>query len=132
MSGEKNLRKLIQDMEPILHEGTYVFVSVASLDMVPRSATIFEFKEDKGITLVVKKETADALKLSYQFEASWITLNIHSSLEAVGLTAAFSGELAKHKLSCNVVAGFYHDHLFVARTDAEKTVQVLREFSKHY
>ena len=132
MSGEKKLGKLIKEMEPILHEGTYVFVSVASLEMVPRMATIFEFKEDEGITLVVKKETADALKLSYQFEASWITLNIHSSLEAVGLTAAFSGELAKHKLSCNVVAGFYHDHLFVARTDAERTVQVLREFSKHY
>ena len=132
MSGEKNLKKLIQDMEPILHEGTYVFVSVASLDMVPRSATIFEFKEDEGITLVVKKETADALKLSYEFEASWITLNIHSSLEAVGLTAAFSGELAKHKLSCNVVAGFYHDHLFVARTDAEETIRVLKDFSKNY
>ena len=132
MSGEKNLKKLIQDMEPILHEGTYVFVSVASLDTVPRTATIFEFKEDEGITLVVKKETADALNLSYEFDASWITLNIHSSLEAVGLTAAFSGALAKHKLSCNVVAGFYHDHLFVARQDAEETISVLKDFSKNY
>ena len=132
MSGEKNLRKLIQEMHPILHEGTYVFVSVASLDAVPRSATIFEFKEDEGITLVLQKEKADALNLSYQFEAAWIALKIHSSLEAVGLTAAFSGELAKHKLSCNVVAGFYHDHLFVARRDAEKAVQVLTDFSRNY
>ena len=132
MSGEKNLRKLIKEMEPILHEGIYVFVAVASLDTVPRTKTLFEFKEDEAITLVVQKETADALNLSYEFDASWITLSIHSSLEAVGLTAAFSSELAKHKLSCNVVAGFYHDHLFVARKDAERTVQVLREFSKNY
>jgi hypothetical protein len=60
---------------------------------------------------------------------SWITLNIHSSLEAYGLTAAFSNALAEANVSCNVVAGVYHDHIFVPRNDADKAMTVLKKLS---
>jgi hypothetical protein len=72
---------------------------------------------------------ADKLKLDYSFIASWITLTVHSSLDAVGLTAAFSRALSDEGISCNVVAAFYHDHIFVDRKDAEKAMQVLSRFS---
>ena len=58
--------------------------------------------------------------------AAWITLEVHSSLAAVGLTAAFAGALAQANISCNVIAGYYHDHLFVARDDAERALSTLR------
>ena len=56
---------------------------------------------------------------------TWITLDVHSSLEAVGLTAAVSAALAEENISCNVVAAYYHDHLFVPVADAERAMETL-------
>ena len=129
MSGEKNLSVLIKEMKPYLNEGEYVFVSTTTLIDINSNQVIGTFKEQEGTTYILKKELADNLNLKYDFIASWITLKIHSSLDAVGLTAAFSSELAKHNISCNVVAGFYHDHIFVAKKDALKTIDVLTNLS---
>jgi hypothetical protein len=87
------------------------------------------FKENEAITLILKKEIADTLKLDYSVVMSWITLTVHSSLEAVGLTAAFSKALSENGISCNVVAAFYHDHIFVAKKDTDKAMEVLNLFS---
>ena len=73
---------------------------------------------------------ANQLNLNYSFIASWISLTIHSSLEAVGLTAAFSKALADNGISCNVVAAFYHDHIFVDQKDAKKVMMILNTFSE--
>jgi hypothetical protein len=131
MSGEKNIVKLLKQMNPILNLGEYVFVTVINLDKVKRTDTLFEFKEEEGITLVLEKNKADILKLPYNYTSSWITLKIHSSLEAVGLTAAFSTALTKHNISCNVVAGFYHDHIFVDTKDAKKAIEVLHHLTQN-
>ena len=88
------------------------------------------FKEEESITIIAKKEVADSLKLEYSYVASWITLTIHSSLEAVGLTAAFSKALSKNGISCNVVAAYYHDHIFVDVKDTDKAMAVLNTFSQ--
>ena len=130
MEGEKDLQKLLKNMKPVLNPGEYVFAVVKNLDNILRTDTLFEFKEKEAITLVLEKNKADILKLSYQFISSWITLKVHSSLEAVGLTAAFSTALTKQKISCNVVAGFYHDHIFVDTKDAKKAIEVLTNLSK--
>jgi len=130
MEGEKDLQKLLKNMKPVLNSGEYVFAVVKNLDNILRTDTLFEFKEKEAITLVLEKNKADTLKLSYQFISSWITLKVHSSLEAVGLTDAFSTALTKHKISCNVVAGFYHDHIFVDTKDAKKAIEVLTNLSK--
>ncbi|SFZ92444.1 hypothetical protein SAMN05428642_102730 [Flaviramulus basaltis] len=132
MSVENNLYQLIKEMSPELNDGEFVFTTINSFDKIDRDITLFEFKEKEGITLVLKRDIADGLNLSYNYIASWITLKVHSSLDAVGLTAAFSNELSKYNISCNVVAGFYHDHIFVDKNDGEKAVKVLLEMSKNH
>lgn len=129
-TGETVLEKLIANMEPILNTGDYVYTTLQDLNAVPRSMTIAEVKEKEGITVVISKENADALGLNYAYVAAWITLNIHSSLQAVGLTAAFATELGKHNISCNVIAGYYHDHIFVDKSDAPKAIEALVAMSK--
>ena len=113
MSGEKDLKKLLQSMKPKHNLGEYVFCEIKNLENINLDEIAMLFREKEGITLILKKEIADKLNLKYSWITSWITLTVHSSLEAVGLTAAFSKALADNGISCNVVAAFYHDHIFV-------------------
>jgi hypothetical protein len=129
MSGETNLQALLKTMSPKLNEGEYVYCTVSSLNNIDPKEIIGLFKEDEGWTVIIDKQLADKLGLSYTYIASWITLTIHSSLEAVGLTAAFATALGNEGISCNVVAAYYHDHIFVAKEDAEKAMVALQKLS---
>lgn len=129
MPAETNLSQLLRNMNPRLHAGEYVFVTVSDAGIISRADTICEFKEVEGTTLVLPREQADQSGLSYEFVAAWITLEIHSSLDAVGLTAAFSSALAEANISCNVIAGYYHDHIFVPVQQAGAAVRVLETIS---
>lgn len=124
--GITDLETLISSMEPVLNEGTYVFTAVKEVNNIPRGVAICEIREKEGMTLVLEKSMAEAFELPFSFTAAWITLNVHSALEAVGLTAAFATALGKADISCNVIAGYYHDHIFVDERDAEKAMEVLK------
>jgi len=128
MAGEKDLQTLLKSIKPEHNLGEYVFCETAGLENINLEEIEMLFREKEGITLILKKSIADQLNLDYSFIASWITLTVHSSLEAVGLTAAFSKALADNDISCNVVAGFYHDHIFVDQKDVEKAMMILNTF----
>ncbi|WP_289662250.1 ACT domain-containing protein [Flavobacterium panacagri] len=129
MSGEKDLKELLKSMKPELNSGNYVFCQVEKLGNIDPDTVEMFFREKEAITLILKKETADVLQLEYSVVMAWITLTVHSSLEAVGLTAAFSKALSENEISCNVVAAYYHDHIFVNKKDAKKAFEILISFS---
>ena len=129
MTGETNLNTLLKNMTPILNEGDHVYCTVPSINSVDPSNILGLFKEAEGFTVILKKEVADQLHLEYSYIAAWITLTIHSSLEATGLTAAFATALAQENISCNVVAAYYHDHIFVAKQDADRAMEALKRLS---
>lgn len=129
MAGEKDLQILLKSMKPEHNSGDYVFCKTEKLEQVNLNEIEMFFKEKEAVTLILKKEIADRLKLEYSVVMSWITLSVHSSLEAVGLTAAFSKALSENEISCNVVAAYYHDHIFVNKNDVEKAMKILNSFS---
>ena len=129
MTGETDLQRLLSDMRPELKPGRYVFTMAEG--GVPSGVTpLMTMAEHEGLTLVVPQAEADAAGMAYDYVAGWITLRVHSALAAVGLTAAVSRALADAELSCNVVAGFHHDHLFVPYDRAEEAVDVLRRLAR--
>lgn len=130
MTGEKDLNQLLKSMKPIHNPGEFVFCTLKDFTAINVNDAILLFKEAEGYTVILEKEKADNLKLPYSFISSWITLAVHSSLEAVGLTAAFSNTLSAAGISCNVVAAYYHDHIFVNTADAEKAMEILNRFSE--
>ncbi|WP_043417635.1 N-acetyltransferase [Arthrobacter globiformis] len=128
MTGEKNLQTLLASMRPVLREGEYVYV------LWPHGKPLAghieaAVREAEGLTVVLPRAEADALDLPYDFVAAWITLEVHSALEAVGLTAAVSRALTQARISCNVLAGFHHDHLLVPVADAARALEVLAGLS---
>jgi hypothetical protein len=130
MPGETNLNTLLKNMTPVLNDGEYVYCAVSDVSTIDTKEIIGLFKEEEAITVILKKEIADQLNLKYEYIAAWITLTIHSSLAATGLTAAFANALAAEGISCNVVAAYYHDHIFVAKEDAERAMEALKKLAE--
>ncbi|GJF34241.1 hypothetical protein KNE206_69410 [Kitasatospora sp. NE20-6] len=128
MAAERDLSALLGGLRPVLNPGRYVYCTLPAR-VPPGLRPVVTVAEAEGVTVVVPQPEADELGLRYEYVAAWITLRIHSALEAVGLTAAVATELADHGISCNVAAGFHHDHLFVPARDAERAVRVLEELS---
>jgi uncharacterized protein len=129
MPGEKDLKVLLKTMKPEQHVGEFAFCTVDDFASIDIKEIVLLFREEEAYTIILKRESADQLKLNYSFVASWITLTVNSSLEGVGFTAAFSKALADEGIGCNVVAAYYHDHIFVDARDAEKAMQILSSMS---
>lgn len=130
MAAQVDLVTLLKSIEPALNEGEYVFCTLQNISQIEFTNVLGTFREEEGVTVIIKKEYADELNLAYSFVASWITLTVHSLLEAIGLTAAFSKALTYENISCNVIAGYYHDHIFVSTKDAQKAMDVLKRLQK--
>jgi len=130
MSGETNLDELIKSLSAILVDGLYVFVTLESYQTLAGIEPRMMFKEAEGTTYILLKSDAEKHGLPYEFPCRMITLNIHSSLEAVGFMARIATELAKHDMGVNPVSGFFHDHLFVPDGREHDAMAVLEEMSK--
>jgi hypothetical protein len=132
LTGEINLETMLGSMSPTLLEGDFVFCTVkgAIYGDYAHTRPIASFSEKEGLTLVISKQSADRFDLSYQGVFKCITLGIHSSLEAVGLTAAVSGDLAAEGVAANMIAGYFHDHVFVPHELADRAIGILSKYNK--
>lgn len=130
MSGITELATLISAMQPTLMANEFVFCTVQGelADYVWLNP-LASFSEVGGLTLIVRKTTASDAGLAFSGIFKQITLNVHSSLNAVGLTAAVSGQLAAKGISANVFAAYYHDHIFVAAEHATAALSALTDLS---
>jgi hypothetical protein len=132
MTGITDLDTLLSSLQPRLHDEVYVFVTLsgAAYDDVALYEPVAAISETEGLTLVMPRSRADAASLSYDGVFRKITLQVHSSLEAVGLTAAVATRLAEHGISANMIAGYYHDHVFVPADRAEEAFGLLLQLSE--
>ena len=130
MPGERDLKTLLLNMKPEMHDGVFVFCSVAKDAEIP--ATVEPkcvFREREGTTLILRQEETESAALPHQFPSRLITLTVHSSLEAVGFLAAITDRLAEAGISVNAVSAFHHDHLFVPQHRADEALQLLQNMS---
>ncbi|MEM8982635.1 MAG: ACT domain-containing protein [Pseudomonadota bacterium] len=131
MSGVTDLEYLLRHASPVLDPAKYVIVSIdPAINNAVIASALATFREDEGLTIIVEQSIADTHELSYDGTFSRITLMVHSSLEAVGLTAAFATKLAAAKISANVFAGYYHDHIFVPERDGERARTALARLAE--
>lgn len=131
MSGEKDIKALLKNMSPILNDEEYVFITMSGhYGDHTHLEPLCTFMEKEGLTLIIPKRTAAANSIKVDEVFKNITLEVHSSLDAVGLTAAVSTKLAEDGISANVVAAYYHDHIFVQAALADKALESLKELSK--
>jgi hypothetical protein len=154
VSGETDLARLLASMSPVPRPGRYVFVTTPVADThtgdtepgdtdpgaavpggtapVPSVRILASILEDEGLSILTSQSEADEAGLGYDYVAGWITLRVHSALAAVGLTAAVSEVLAAAGISCNVVAGYHHDHLLVPHERVGEAVELLDGLSRSH
>lgn len=128
MSEVIDLDELLHLMNPKLVELEFVFCTVTGsvkeyVDLEP----VATFMEREGLTLILEKSIAQKKGLFFEGSYRQITLSVHSSLQAVGLTAAVSSKLASKCISANVIAAYYHDHIFVQTSQARAAMSALEE-----
>jgi|TARA_B100000287_G_scaffold115706_1_gene107682 hypothetical protein len=116
-------------LKPKLNQGEYVFVLTDNIDGINEEDILCSFKEDGKYSLILKKEFANKYGMSYNFVAAWISLDLYSSLDSVGLTSMFSKALSDNNITCNVVAAFNHDHIFVNYNDKELAFEILNKLN---
>ena len=125
-----DLKELLTHMRPELNPGRYAFVALPDSSAIDLTLVVASVREPEGLSVIVPEQLALDLNFPIAFTAAWITLTVHSDLAAAGLTAAFSKALGQAVISCNVVAGVHHDHVFVPVDQAQQAMDALHELSR--
>lgn len=131
MSRDSSLDDLVSRMAPVLDPQTYVFVHIPAGNRLPAlPGVLMRFEESEGTTLILPAHAASKAGLDSAFRCRRITLSVQSDLAAVGFMAQIAVALARAEVSCNPVAGYFHDHVFVPEASAQKALKTLRELSR--
>ncbi len=123
----RDTKAMLNGMTPSLDAVDYVFCTTDDEQLATRAAplSLGWFRESEGVSLILARDHALRLGFDTMLLMRRITLTVFSSLEGVGLTAAVATALAKHGISCNMVAAYHHDHVFVPAVSAKDAMRVL-------
>lgn len=129
MIEEIGLEKLLAFLQPKLLKDEYVFCSsdTMSFSDILELEPVATYREEEGLSLILTKVAAMQAGFDYSSVFKCITLTVHSSLNSVGLTAAVANRLSSHNISANVVAAYYHDHVYVPLAKAELAFELLSD-----
>lgn len=123
----KDTAAMIRAMAPTRARGLFVFCSTPDPDQAKRliPKALASFQESEGTSLILPLDLAKDAGFDTALPMAQITLQVHSALDGVGLTAAVATALADHGIPCNMVAGYHHDHAFVPQDMADQAVAIL-------
>ena len=127
-----DLTELLRTLRPVLNDGSYVFAVLPHDADSGALEPLATFRENEGVTVVVAEERAQLAGLRVLFRAAWITLTVHSDLQAVGLTAAVASALTRANVSCNIIAAAHHDHVFVPAESARAAIEALQALQREH
>ena len=127
--GAADLKTLLSELEPIQEPGVWVFAELPREAPLP-PGTVAAVMEHEALTVVLPEADAEKSGLRSLFRAAWLTLRVHSALEAVGLVAHVSRVLAQAGIACNIIAGSRHDHLLVPYDRASDALDVLQDLQQ--
>lgn len=130
-TGETDLASMLESISVSVRPEPYVVISLPREREIPSIGPEIGavISEDEGTTVISTLSRAAREGWNHDFVASWLTIDVHSALEAVGLTAAFSRQLGRAGIACNVIAGFYHDHILVPVDKTDAAVEVIEALS---
>jgi hypothetical protein len=123
--GERDLGAILASLDVVREPGVFVVAMLPVGAELPAGTRAW-VREREGVTVVLARGDAEAAELAFVFESAWLTLTVHTSFEAVGLTAAFASRLAEHGIPANVLAGYHHDHILVPDARADDAIAALR------
>ncbi|HKU43451.1 MAG TPA: ACT domain-containing protein [Polyangiales bacterium] len=127
---DQDLQTLVSKLEPARHPGVYAY-SIAPFDAdLGALDPVALIREEDGWTVVAEESQIRRARLPVLFRAAWITLSVGSDLHSVGFTATFSTALAEARISCNVIAGAHHDHVFVPIELADQALAMLHALQR--
>lgn len=118
------LKALLVGMKPALSERVWAFHALSDKSFVPDTAFAV-IREDEGLCAILPAPAASSGAPQF----ARITLQVHSDLEAVGLTSAVASTLATSGIACNIIAGLHHDHLFVPWDRRDEALKLLEKLS---
>lgn len=125
MSGITDLKQTLSSMEVVCDDVEYGFASIPDDSTIDRDKVLATFQENGRLAVIAPKAYLDSKGIENEGPYAKLTIDVHTSLELVGLTAVMSNKLAEHGISANVVAAFYHDHVFVQYGLREKAIGLL-------
>lgn len=131
MSGQRNLTEVLKSLQISCDNIEYGFGTIKTNAIELTSEILGTFKETEGLTVIAQKEYLEKNNIHHEGIYAKLTIEVHTSLELVGLTAVLAKQLGENNISANVIAGYFHDHIFVQYDLREKAIVALNHLKEH-